>query len=91
MTGSETDVLMNVEFRGVDAVDDAGLCINMLLLGFENTVDTGLLRTPLPEVALPCSRNSAARLAMRSWTKILMGSINGLRRNQSHCIIDHAR
>ena len=52
-SGRDIEVLMNVEFRGVEAADDAGLCASILFLGFENTVDTGRLLGVLPRPTLP--------------------------------------
>ena len=90
-TGRETDVLMNTEFRGVEAADDIGLCASMLFRGFENTVETGRLRGALPGPVVLGERSSVAKVAMRSCTKIRICSMSGVRRSQSHWMTDQAR
>lgn len=66
--GNDAELPRYAEFRGVDAADDGALGLYELLRGLENTDEKRrpLARIELVRVALPCRRNSAAKLATRS-------------------------
>ena len=74
-----------MDVRGVEAADDAGLGTNILRRGLEKTVDTGrLAEPPADKGSVPWMLNSVAKFATRSWMKIRIGIMRGVRRNQSH-------
>lgn len=89
ITGSEGGLRSRMELRGVEVVEEDALGESMLRLGLENTEEIRRERgRPVPKRSELCKLSSVAKVATRSCIKPRIWVISGLRRSNSHSIID---